>query len=158
MDSTLQTDDRPNVPLPAPVYLGLFSVAGYLVNRLLPLTLGAEPYLLYAGWAVILLATILLLQCFALFIRRRTTIMPRNPVSAMVEQGPYRHSRNPMYLSLVLYQLGIGIATGNAWILLTLPPMLLCIHFLVVRPEERYMIRRFPEQYSAYCQRVPRWL
>jgi protein-S-isoprenylcysteine O-methyltransferase Ste14 len=110
-----------------------------------------------AGWVYILAASVLLLWCFWLFISNRTTIMPRNPVNQLVIRGPYRISRNPMYLSLALFHLGIGIATGNIWHIVTFAPSMLAIRLWVIAPEERYMSLQFGNEYRDYCAKVPRW-
>ena len=83
--------------------------------------------------------------------------MPRNPVNQLVIQGPYLLSRNPMYLSLALFHLGIGIATGNVWHIVTFAPSMLAIRRWVIAPEERYMADHFGAEYTDYCSKVPRW-
>ena len=156
MNSATQTN-RPNVPIPAPIFMGLFLLLGYSLNQTWSMTLDAGLAQFYAGWMYIFGATILLLWCFGLFIHNRTTIMPRNPVNRLVIQGPYRFSRNPMYLSLALFHLGIGIATGNIWHIVTFAPSMLTIRFFVIAPEEHYMRATFGSEYERYCAKVPRW-
>lgn len=150
-------DDRPNVPVPAPVIMAVFLLAGYLMNTAYPTSTELHWGQILAGWTYIAAATVLLLWCFGLFIRNRTTIMPRNPVNHLVIQGPYLISRNPMYLSLALFHIGIGIATGNMWNIVTFAPSMLAIRHWVITPEERYMAENFGAQYATYCSKVPRW-
>ncbi|MDX1496885.1 MAG: isoprenylcysteine carboxylmethyltransferase family protein [Salinisphaeraceae bacterium] len=156
-DSKKQTH-KPNVPLPAPVYFGLSIALGFALSRLHPLSVNTYPVLYYCGWVINALAAVLLLWCFALFIRQRTTIMPSNPVSALVIAGPYRYSRNPMYVSLALFHLGIMLNTGNLWQAFTFLPHILAVRYWVIAPEEIYMRSRFGSAYAAYATRVRRWL
>lgn len=149
---------QPDVALPAPVYFALFAVAGYAAGRIYPLSLETGPVQDYAGFALHGLASGLILWCFWLFVRNRTTIMPRNAVQALVVHGPYRFSRNPMYVSLLMFHLGIGMNTGNLWQLPALLLHLVAVRRWVIAPEEAYMQTRFGSSYSAYCRRVRRWL
>lgn len=150
--------DKPAVALPAPLYFALSVVAGYGLSRIWPIALQTGPVQFYAGWVVHGFAAILILWCFALFIRRRTTIMPRNPVQALVTDGPYRFSRNPMYVSLALFHLGIALNTGNLWQLPAFLLHLVAVRYWVIKPEEAYMQARFGSRYGNYCRRVRRWL
>lgn len=150
--------DKPKVLIPAPFYMGSFVLLGVGLNAWHPLVLIISEAQFYLGWLLIALATGLLISCFALFIKHRTTIMPRNSVNKLVVVGPYRHSRNPMYVSLGLFHLGIAVATGNVWNLLSFPPAMLAIYFWVIAPEEDYMRKTFDKVYLDYCNRVPRWL
>ncbi|MGB1580311.1 MAG: methyltransferase family protein [Nevskiales bacterium] len=150
--------DMPDVPVPAPVYFGLLLAVGYCLQLLLPIENAATAAQFLAGWAMIAVAAALLLWCFALFVRKRTTIMPKNPVAVLVEQGPYRYSRNPMYVSLALFHLGIALSTANPWHFITFIPDMLAIRYWVIAPEEAYMQARFGPEYSEYCAAVRRWI
>ncbi len=152
------TANRPNVPVPAPIIMGGFLFLGLLLSRVWPVALEFGLPQLLTGWACIVAATVLLLWCFGLFVSKRTTIMPRNPVNCLVTHGPYKISRNPMYVSLALFHLGIGIATGNVWHIVTFAPSMLAIRLWVIAPEERYMQSHFNEAYLAYCAKVARWI
>lgn len=151
-------NDRPAVLLPAPVYMGLCLLAGELLEWWQPVFNGPSTVVFIAGWCVQILAFGLLLWCFAVFMRKRTTIMPANPVSTLVNTGPYRLSRNPMYLALAMIQLGIALSTANAWDFLTLAVYVLLTRLLVINPEERYLRQRFGDAYVRYCAQVPRWI
>jgi protein-S-isoprenylcysteine O-methyltransferase Ste14 len=75
-----------------------------------------------------------------------------------VTSGPYRLSRNPGYLGLALVYAGIAILSGALWALATLGPTLIVVDRGVILPEERYLSRRFGEEYSCYRRRTRRWL
>jgi protein-S-isoprenylcysteine O-methyltransferase Ste14 len=83
---------------------------------------------------------------------------PRKPTPELIPGGPYRFSRNPMYVGMALVQTGIGIALGNAWILLLVPPTMWINQRYVIEREEAYLARKFGEPYAAYRASVRRWL
>ncbi len=149
--------DRPGVYLPAPAIIALAIGVGYGLNDIWPGKIH-PPLVLHAlGWAHNLVGIGLILWCFWLFIRRRTTIMPANPVNAFVTTGPYRISRNPMYLGLALVHLGATMATGILWYVATFAVAIVAIRYFVIAPEERYLQQKFGEAYRSYCAQVPRW-
>lgn len=90
--------------------------------------------------------------------RAGTAIEPSQPTTAIVEDGPYRFTRNPMYLSLCLLYLGIALLIDGLWPLLLLASLAVTLHFGVIRREERYLAAKFGETYLAYQQRVRRWV
>ncbi len=72
-----------------------------------------------------------------------TNVNPERPATTIVQSGPFRFSRNPLYLSLSIIQLGIAIAINSVWILLTLFVCLVVVTMGVIRREERYLERKF---------------
>ena len=87
------------------------------------------------------------------------TPLPTNrPTRTIVRSGPYRFSRNPIYLAFSLLHLGIAIWTNGAWLLATLAVTLLVMSYGVIAREERYLAGRFGEEYLAYKASVRRWL
>ena len=92
------------------------------------------------------------------FLRFRTAVSPYRPASQVVTTGPYRFSRNPMYVGFTIAYIG-GILTKNTlWALLLLPVLLWLLVVLVIRPEERYLTKAFGSAYTDYANRVRRWL
>jgi protein-S-isoprenylcysteine O-methyltransferase Ste14 len=91
---------------------------------------------------------------------RRTGRSPKPwiPSSSLILQGPYRLSRNPMYVGMTAAQIGIGAALDNGWVVLFAIPALVVVHFIAVRPEERYLDETFGEGYAALKKRVRRYL
>ena len=92
------------------------------------------------------------------FARSRTAIYPNRPASRIVTHGPYRFTRNPMYVGLTTAYAGIAVASNMGWPLLLLPIVLLGLVQLVIRREERYLASAFGEEYERYRARVRRWL
>ena len=92
------------------------------------------------------------------FVRSRTAIIPHRPASQLVEAGPYRYTRNPMYTGLTTVYLGASLALNAVWPLLFLPFSLFALYHFVIEREERYLADAFAADYTAYRQRVRRWL
>jgi len=93
-----------------------------------------------------------------LFNRTGQNPAPWKPSPELILKGPYRFTRNPMYLGITLFELGLGLAVNNLWISLFAVPALLTVHVIAVRPEERYLSEKFGESYIAYLARVRRYL
>src|SRR5947199_7867648 len=87
-----------------------------------------------------------------------TPVPARKPATMIVRTGPYRFSRNPIYLAFSLLQLGISIWINSVWLLATLAGAVALIHYVVIRREEQYLERRFGAQYLDYKASVRRWL
>jgi len=93
-----------------------------------------------------------------LFRRSGQDPKPWLPKTELLGRGPFRFSRNPMYVGFTLLTLGIGGLLSRGWILLLAPVALLALHYLAVLPEERFLTARFGEQYIKYKESVRRYL
>jgi protein-S-isoprenylcysteine O-methyltransferase Ste14 len=87
-----------------------------------------------------------------------TPIPGNRPTTAIVRTGPYRLSRNPIYLAFSLFQLGLSVWVNSLGLLITLIPAVLLMALVVIPREERYLDVRFPAEYSSYRASVRRWL
>ncbi|WP_425509973.1 methyltransferase family protein [Xanthomonas translucens] len=94
------------------------------------------PLLQLAGGVVAAAGLLLSLLCLARFVQRRTTVLPERDPSSLVVRGPYRYSRNPMYLSLLLSYVGLCVQIGWPWALLLLPLPLLALQRVLIPFEE----------------------
>lgn len=114
----------------------------------------------YSVGAFIVVASVLGLGLWSVLLVRRSdqTENPWKPTTAIIESGPFRISRNPMYLQMVLVCLGFSVLLWNAWILLLTPLCAWLLQRLAIRPEERYLERKFGDDYRAYKRRVRRWI
>jgi protein-S-isoprenylcysteine O-methyltransferase Ste14 len=149
------------VRLTSPVHFVLAFAAAALLQRLLALPLPTGSTLLAMQWAGSLLAAAALglaLCCFALFAMRRTTILPDGQPSTLVLRGPYRLTRNPMYVSLVLSYAGLAGYLVVPWALVLMPLPLLALQRVLIPFEEARLRREFGGAYELYCSRVRRWL
>ena len=93
-----------------------------------------------------------------LFRRFHTSPIPIVPSAALVIRGPYRFTRNPMYVGMALIYAGTALWLQLSWASLVLPVVLVVIYTRVITREERYLQRRFGTAYREYQLRVRRWL
>jgi protein-S-isoprenylcysteine O-methyltransferase Ste14 len=92
------------------------------------------------------------------FRRHRTTPEPHGTPTAMVATGPYRFTRNPMYLSLVTLLFGFALKLDSVWLLLPVPVLATLLDRFIIPGEEARLRELFGETYEAYTRRVGRWL
>jgi protein-S-isoprenylcysteine O-methyltransferase Ste14 len=121
--------------------------------RFLPVTL-AWPL----GVPIVAAAIALFYVSAARFRAAGTPVPARKPTTTIVRTGPYRFSRNPIYLAFSLFQLGIAIWVNSVWLLATLVGAVALINFVVIPKEERYLERKFGAQYLDYKASVRRWM
>ena len=150
--------DKAGVVAPPPlIYLGIL-VVGLLLNRRFPI--GSLPRAIArgAGWPL-LGGGVLLLVWFERAMRQADTpASPYKPVERIAKEGPFRYSRNPGYLSMAMIYAGIASLANALWALLLLPVALLAIQRGVIEREERYLERKFGEEYLSYKAQVRRWI
>ena len=139
--------------------MGLAVIAGLALNWFVPL-----PFLpgeLPAGWLgamVFVLALALFAWAIVTITNAGSNVPTSLPTTTVVESGPYRFTRNPIYLGMFLGLIGLAIAFNSLWLLLTLVPFALVIRYGVVTREEAYLDRKFGHIYRRYRARVRRWL
>ena len=141
---------------PPLVYLGSIAL-GLVLHFARPVSVlprGVSPRF---GLAVILLAIALFLFAIRTFRAAGTPVPGNRPTTTIVRTGPYRFSRNPIYLAFSLFQLGIALSVNSLWLVLTLLPAVALMSFVVIPREERYLEARFTPEYSAYKASVRRW-
>ncbi|HEY2065789.1 MAG TPA: isoprenylcysteine carboxylmethyltransferase family protein [Gemmatimonadaceae bacterium] len=148
------------VRFPPPLVYVVGLAAGWLLNRWwpAPITAGPSGLRVALGALGVLAWLAIFLGAFAAFRRSRTTIVPNRPATVIVTGGPYRFTRNPMYVSLVALYLGLTLLLNTWWPLLFLPVVVVVIQARVIAREERYLQSAFPAEYGAYAGRVRRWL
>lgn len=110
------------------------------------------------GWLPVILAVALALTAIRTFQRAGTTPHPWGEPTAFVVAGPYRLSRNPMYLALLLLLCGWWLTLGTVAALIGLPAFVIAIDRLFIRREERLLEDRFGDAFRQYCRRVRRWI
>src|SRR6516165_6747094 len=153
------TADTAQVIIRPPLGWGLAVIAGVALNWLVPLPF--LPTNLPAGWLgalVFVLALTLFAWAIVTITRAGSNVPTKLPTTTIVERGPYRFTRNPIYLGMCIGLLGLAIALDNLWLLLMLVPFVLVIHYGVVAGEEVYLERKFGDIYRSYRSRVRRWL
>jgi protein-S-isoprenylcysteine O-methyltransferase Ste14 len=144
---------------PPLIYAALFSV-GYTAHRLAPMHLFVDlpGAVRLVGWGLVVLALLVAASAALLMFRAGTTPNPHRPTTALVAHGPYRFTRNPMYLGLALLYLGLALLVNSAWPLALFPVAIMLVDRWVIAREEAYLERVFGDAYRAYQARVRRWL
>ncbi len=110
------------------------------------------------GPVVTACAVVLFLLSYRQFRAAGTSVRGSQRTSTIVRTGPYRFSRNPIYLAFILFVLGLSVWLNNLWMLGTLVPAIGIIARVVIPREERFLERNFNDQYTSYKARVRRWL
>jgi protein-S-isoprenylcysteine O-methyltransferase Ste14 len=110
------------------------------------------------GWMAVGLGITVFVWGLVTFASARTGIMLQHPAMTVVREGPYRWSRNPMYVGFTATYFGAALLANLAWPLLLLPLVLLTLVAGVIAREERYMRATFGPSYEEYCRDVRRWL
>lgn len=150
--------DRPGVIAPPPVIYAVFFGLGYLLERQFPLGLLSGASWSLIGKGLVGIALLIAASGILTMKRAKTHIDVYKPATTIVSSGPFRFSRNPLYLSLTILYLGASLTKLWLWPLLTLPLALLVMHTGVISREEKYLADKFGDEYLQYKARVRRWL
>lgn len=149
--------DSPGVHIPPPLFYVAAIGGGALLRRYAPLTIGGGPVRMVAAWLCVALFVGLFAWSLRWFARQNTTFIPDKPANALVLDGPFRFTRNPLYLAMALLTIGAGLWLDTWWVLVLLPSAVLAVDRFVIAREEAYLRRRFGADYDAYTARVRRW-
>ena len=147
------------IRIPPPVYAGATGALIWGTASVFPaLEVFSAPFTLL-GWPIIVLGMSVDVAAFAMFWRHRTTINPLHPerATALVQLGPYRFSRNPMYLGLTLVLIGLSWLRGAPACWLFVAMFVWLISKTQISPEEWALERNFGEAYIRYTSKVSRW-
>lgn len=154
---SLRQQDPRRFPFPPAIpVIGL--LASWGMGYVWPLHIAWPAWTFWAGLALFTLPHALAAWARRTFRRHRTGVAPRGDVAEIVSSGPFRYTRNPMYLTLIILYIGGTLLFRLAWAPLWLIPVFLTLHFAVIRPEEQYLEAKFGADYVRYRQRVRRWL
>jgi protein-S-isoprenylcysteine O-methyltransferase Ste14 len=131
---------------------------GWEMGRLWPIEVNWPAWSRWVGWVLFVTPPLLAFSAVRTFRRYHTAINPRGKVTTIVASGPFRYTRNPMYLSLLVLYVGGTLAFRLPWAAVLFVPVFLALHFGVIIPEEKHLEAAFGEPYRSYRQRVRRWL
>lgn len=148
---------NPGIMRPPFVYLGALAL-GLLLHFAWPVRLVSRAVSVPLGGTVVLVAVALFLYSVRTFRIAGTPVPGNRPTTTLVRTGPYRWSRNPIYLSFSLLQLGVAYWVNSLWLLVTLIPAVALMSFVVIPREEHYLETHFPSDYLPYKASVRRWL
>ncbi len=160
MDDVQSKHGGARVRFPPPLFFVAALVLGALVDRFVvrwSVPGGVAVRIALSALAVVA-ALALALPARGLFRRTGQDPLPWQPTPELVVGGPYRFTRNPMYLGMTLLTIGLGAAAGTLWTVPLAFAALGAVHVLAVLPEERYLTAKFGEPYLRYKARVRRYL
>jgi protein-S-isoprenylcysteine O-methyltransferase Ste14 len=145
--------DRPGVIAPPPLFFAAAFLGGWLTRNWLP---GFESKV--AGVVLTVIAFAIGAAAAVEMFRAHTNIDPYKPSTSLVTGGPFRFSRNPLYVAMAILYCGVALFFGIPAALAWLPVALAALYFGVIRREERYLERKFGDAYRGYRGRVGRWV
>lgn len=151
-------DTNPSGAIHPTIFLVLWFVVGFGLERLLPLELPAASALAPVKYGLFLVGGALFVWSALALHRSDTTLEHGHPTTALVTRGPYSFSRHPIYLALILILLGLAIRAASVWFVLLTGAFWIAVQLLTVRREEAYLANEFPEQYARYVGSVRQWI
>lgn len=147
--------DRPNqFPWPPVLLAGAF-FCSLIIEGVLPTRTGISGLL---GLLLFILGLAVDIWAMLTLRRARTNILPNRAADRLVTRGPYRWSRNPIYVGNTTLLLGLAIIFDSAWMIMAAFAMAFAVHHLAVLREEQHLAERFGADWTAYKDRTPRWL
>ena len=150
--------DRVGPMVPPPLWYAACLAAGWLIGVRFPVQVVPAAARWTVGALCVLIGLAFMVTGFAAFARAGTSALPIRPTTALVETGPYRVTRNPMYVGLAFASAGIALIANWLWGIVILPIVLVIVQVAAILPEERFLEERFGSGYTAYRSRVRRWL
>jgi protein-S-isoprenylcysteine O-methyltransferase Ste14 len=123
-----------------------------------PITVHWPEWFRWVGWLLVTAAFVLAFWAIRTFRRHETVVDPRGKVTTIVTEGPFRYSRNPIYVALLLLYIGATMIFHLIWAVALLVPVFLALQYGVIIPEEQYLTATFGEKYVLYSRSVRRWM
>ena len=152
------TKDAAGTSLPPPLTYLIGLLLGIPLGLVIPVQFlpgGLGPIV---GLPIAVVGLYVLPSAARAFSRNRTSVVPTEPTTKIVQEGPYSFSRNPIYLSFALIYLGIALAFSSFWAVVFLVPIMVFIDRGQIVREEKYLEKKFGDEYVQYKSRVRRWI
>jgi protein-S-isoprenylcysteine O-methyltransferase Ste14 len=150
------------VRFPPPAAAALTIVVGYVIGRFVPLLAAydlATPSRYYIGATIIVVAVaVLALWPIRYFKETGQNVTPWSETPEIIVQGPFKFTRNPMYLMMLIVCVGFAIVFSEIWILILTPVLALALYHIAIKHEEVYLEEKFGESYRTYKNTVRRWI
>ena len=150
--------DHAEVKIHPPILTLLHVTAALVLNWLIPFPASLSQIFKILGVVLVLVGLTFAFLAVRQFNRAHTTLDPHSAVNALVTDGPYRFSRNPIYLGFVCTLVGLPLALRTWWGAALSPLLVVGLNTLVIRHEEAYLEKKFGDEYAGYKSRVRRWL
>jgi len=155
---TEQNTDHAQVKIHPPVLTLIHLIIAFALGWLIPLPIPLPTFTPILSIVLVLLGLAFAGSAVFQFRAKRTTVNPHGSVSMIVSDGPYRFSRNPIYVGLVCLLIGFPLIARSLWGLILSPVLILSFDNLVIQYEEAYLEKKFGEPYTNYKSRVRRWI
>ncbi len=141
-----------------PVHFAMALIAAFILRQIAPLPVSGGPVATIFGLS--LLGASLLLDIWAALTLRTggTAVLPHKAASHLVTRGPFRFTRNPIYLGYILILAGCGLMAADAWFFIAAIVSIMLMTFMSIRREEMHLLARFGGRFEDYCRATPRWL
>lgn len=152
---------NPVMRIPVPWVFILAYLIGFVVQLYLPIPIRSPGIIrisLIVGLILVVIGIAFAFSALGIFRKRSTTTIPFETPTSLVMSGPYRFTRNPMYVGLTLVYLGVAGTRAEIWPLIVLPVLFAYVNFVVIPVEERRLHDVFGDAYAQYGARVRRWL
>ena len=150
------------VRIPPPVVGIMTIVGGYVLGKFVPILTAfdlATPDRYWIGGAIVILAGYFLgIWPSRLFKETGQNVTPWSETPEIIIRGPYKFTRNPMYLMMMLVNLGFAVILSEAWIVVFMPILVVVLYHIAIKHEEVYLEEQFGDSYRAYKNSVRRWI
>jgi protein-S-isoprenylcysteine O-methyltransferase Ste14 len=161
MSTDSKPEGRPDSPgvimFPPFLYVGTL-LAGLVLNFIWPIHLFHSVWARLGGAGLLLASGALAITAQRTMKRAGTNVLPSQPSLNIVSSGPYRFTRNPIYVANATAYLGLALILNTLWPVFLFVPMLIVLDWGIIRREERYLEAKFGDTYLAYKERVRRWI
>ena len=156
----MKSTDSPGINFPPPLIYAVIFLAAIFIQKKIPIDdhFFKSRMTPMIGILFILMAVYYSVRSMNQFIQTKNTIIPNKPAESLQTTGIYHSTRNPMYLSLMMVYLGLSCLIGHWWNIILLPLLFLIIQEYIIKKEEKYLARKFGQEYIDYRHRVRRWL
>jgi protein-S-isoprenylcysteine O-methyltransferase Ste14 len=159
MQQPKSTERGANVQIPPPlVYIAFIVLGALLQYTIAPIPFPGDAWIRIIGAVIIAAGLALIFSALSVFKKTGQDPKPWTPSPELIVRGPYRWTRNPMYVGLTGFLVGLGLALNNLWFSLLAAIALLVVHFIAVLPEEKYLNEKFGNSYEDYRMKVRRYL
>ncbi len=151
--------DHPGVYIPPPLIYVVIFLTALLMQKIIPINnfWFHQRITKITGVVFLIIALFFLVRSLRQFVQSKNTVVTVKPASSLQTNGVYRITRNPMYLGLAIVYLCITCFIGNWWNIILLPLLLLIVQEYIIKREEKYLVRRFGQEYMVYKSKVRRW-
>lgn len=157
--ASVPASEGANLGIARPPLIYLCSIlGGVALDFVFSLPFVPRPIGTLLGITIVLVAVVLFSFSLQQLRAAGTPVRGNKPTTTIVRTGAYRFSRNPIYVSFSLLQVGIAMWVNILWVLLTLAPAVVLMSCVVIPREERYLERKFGAEYLAYKDSVRRWI